>query len=151
MIALVTGASRGIGAAIAQRLASAGAVVAVSARSLDSTSPEYPGTLREVVATIEARGGRALAIQGDMANADSRLLVKETCPRELGPIEIPVNNAAYGPYRPFSEFRETDQRTFEMNLSAPGKLTSRIAYSGHFVREIGRPIRALDGGKFHAK
>ncbi|HEX7406760.1 MAG TPA: SDR family NAD(P)-dependent oxidoreductase, partial [Candidatus Binatia bacterium] len=100
-VALVTGASRGIGAAIAQRLASAGAVVAAVARSLDSHPPDLPGTLRETVATIEAQGGRAVAIQGDVLEARSRAQCVAQCQKELGPIDILVNNAAMGPYKSF--------------------------------------------------
>jgi 3-oxoacyl-[acyl-carrier protein] reductase len=67
-IALVTGASRGIGRALAQRLASEGATVVVTARSLD-TAGQYAGTLRETVALIEAAGGRALPLVADIENA----------------------------------------------------------------------------------
>ena len=70
-IAFVTGASRGIGAAIAERLAAAGAVVACAARSVDETTPKLPGTLRETVARITSRGGRAVAIQCDVLDAAS--------------------------------------------------------------------------------
>ncbi len=70
-VAIVTGASRGIGTAIAERLAAEGASVAVAARTLE-THPRLPGTLRETVATIEKRGGRALAVQTDLLDAASR-------------------------------------------------------------------------------
>ncbi len=70
-VALVTGASRGIGAAIALRLAAEGAAVAVTARTLDP-HPTLPGTLREVVDAVEAHGGSAVAIPADLADADDR-------------------------------------------------------------------------------
>jgi len=103
-VALVTGASRGIGAAIAQRLASAGAVVAAVARSLDSNPPDLPGTLRDTIARIEAQGGRAVAIRGDVLDARSRVEFVARCQEELGPIDILVNNAAVGPYKSFDSF-----------------------------------------------
>lgn len=119
-VALVTGASRGIGAAIAQRLAAAGAVVAAVARSLDTHPPDLPGTLRETVDTIAAHGGRAIAIQGDVVDAASRAAFVAECERQLGPLDILVNNAAIGPYRPCEKFSDRDyQRTFEANVRAP--------------------------------
>jgi NAD(P)-dependent dehydrogenase (short-subunit alcohol dehydrogenase family) len=119
-VAFVTGASRGIGAAIAERLAAAGAQVAAVARSLEEHPPEAPGTLRETVARIEARGGRAVAIQGDVLDARSRAAAVSRCRELLGPIEILVNNAAQGPYRPFEKFTEAHYRvTFEANVHAP--------------------------------
>jgi len=119
-VALVTGASRGIGAAIAQRLAAAGAVVAAVARSLDTHPPELPGTLRETVDTITAQGGRAIAIQGDVVDAASRAAFIAECEKQLGSIDILVNNAAIGPYRPFEKFSDRDfQLTYEANVRAP--------------------------------
>lgn len=119
-VALVTGASRGIGAAIAQRLAAAGAAVAVVARSLDRHPPDLPGTLLDTVATIEAQGGRALAVQGDVLDAAARAQCVARARAVLGPIDILVNNAAVGPYKSFESFTADDFRiTYEANVRAP--------------------------------
>jgi NAD(P)-dependent dehydrogenase (short-subunit alcohol dehydrogenase family) len=119
-VALVTGASRGIGAAIAERLAAEGALVAMSARSLDEAPKDMPGTLREMVTKLEARGGRAIAIQGDVGDSESRERMVRECERQLGPIDILVNNAACGPYKPFVAFTESDfLRTYGVNVYGP--------------------------------
>jgi citronellol/citronellal dehydrogenase len=126
-VALVTGASRGIGAAIAQRLHSAGAAVAAVARSLDSHPPDLPGTLRETVAAIEGLGGRAVAIQGDVMDAGSRAQVVARCTEALGPIDILVNNAVYGPQGAFESFSARDfELTFEANVRAPFHLCQLV-------------------------
>ena len=135
-VALVTGASRGIGAAIAERLASEGAAVALAARSLDTHPPDLPGTLLEMVEKIEKRGGRAIAIQGDAGQADSRANMVSECERQLGPIDILVPNAAYAPYRPFFDFSEDDFYTsYEMNVRAAFHLCQLVLPA---MRERGR-------------
>ncbi len=127
-VAFVTGASRGIGAAIAERLAAAGAHVAVVARSLEADRPHLPGTLRETAARIEARGGRSVAIRGDVLDAASRAAAVARCRELLGPIDILVNNAAQGPHRPFEKFTEKDFHvTFEANVRAPLELAQLVA------------------------
>ena len=98
-IALVTGASRGIGRALAQRLAVEGATVVVSARSLD-TAAEYTGTLRETVALIETAGGRALPLVADIENpADIETLVARTVAL-AGGLDILIHSGGTAKYAP---------------------------------------------------
>src|SRR5919197_5105108 len=108
-VALVTGASRGIGAAVALRLAQEGAAVAVTARTLEyhptlfgtlEDRPPLPGTLNDVVAALKTRGAKAVAIQADLTDPDARARVVPTVAATLGPIDILVNNAAAAFYAP---------------------------------------------------
>jgi NAD(P)-dependent dehydrogenase (short-subunit alcohol dehydrogenase family) len=124
----VTGASRGIGAAIAERLAAAGASVALAARSLDEPTRQRTGTLRDVVARIQARGGRAVAVRCDVLDPESCAAAVAACRAALGPVDILVNNAAMGPYRPFERLTPRDfQVTFDANLRAPLLLVQLVA------------------------
>jgi NAD(P)-dependent dehydrogenase (short-subunit alcohol dehydrogenase family) len=93
-VAIVTGASRGIGRAIATAFAGEGASVAVVARTETEWHPQLPGTIHEVVAEIEASGGRALAVAADLSNPDDVERIVPTVRAALGPIDILVNNAA---------------------------------------------------------
>src|SRR2546425_10413260 len=85
-VALVTGGSRSIGAAIAKRLAADGAAVAL-------TYSASPGKANEVVRSIEAAGGKALAIKGDRADTQAVRLAGGTTQRGFGAICIFVENA----------------------------------------------------------
>lgn len=125
-VAVVTGASRGIGAAIAERLAEAGAKVAVSARTLDPVD-KYEGSLSETVARIRAGGGTVVAVQADMAKAaDRKRLIDETV-SQLGPVDILVNNAAVTYYMPFTEFTDKRYRLmFEVQVRAPYELAQMV-------------------------
>jgi NAD(P)-dependent dehydrogenase (short-subunit alcohol dehydrogenase family) len=127
-VAFVTGASRGIGAAIAERLAAAGAAVAVTARSVDAHPPNLPGTLRDTALRIESRGGRAVPIHCDVFDADSCALAVARCREALGSVDILVNNAAAGPYRPFERLSLRDfEVTFSANVRAPLVLAQLVA------------------------
>jgi len=127
-VVLVTGASRGIGAGVAARCAAEGAAVAVTARTLDA-EPGAPlaGTLSETVAAIEARGGRALAVRCDLADADDRARVVPAVEAALGPVDVLVNNAAAAVYQPPSEIPLKRRRlTFELNVEAPVDLAQAV-------------------------
>jgi citronellol/citronellal dehydrogenase len=104
-VALVTGASRGLGAAIARRLASEGAVVACAARTLEPDA-RYPGTLNETVAQIAADGGKAQAFQADLSKTEDRHRLVSEVSGQLGPIDILVNNAAVTFLLPIDTFPE---------------------------------------------
>ncbi|MCB1015584.1 MAG: SDR family NAD(P)-dependent oxidoreductase [Acidimicrobiales bacterium] len=125
--ALVTGASRGIGASLAAELAAQGADVAVVARTLDA-HPTLPGSLRETTAAIEAQGRRAVAVVADLSDADERARIVPAASEGLGgPVEILVNNAAAAIYQPVAAFPLKRRRLiFEVNVHAPLDLAQAV-------------------------
>jgi 7-alpha-hydroxysteroid dehydrogenase len=99
--AIVTGASRGLGRAIALALAGEGAAVAVVGRTENVWNERLPGTIGETVADIEAAGGRAVAIRADLLDRDDIARLVDQARDVLGPITILINNAAFtAPGRP---------------------------------------------------
>ena len=98
-VAIVTGASRGIGRAVALGLARAGCAVVVAARSETSTE-KLPGTIHEVVREIEAAGGRALAVPCDVRDEAQIEAVAARTLERFGRIDVLVNNAGALWWRP---------------------------------------------------
>jgi len=127
-VALVTGASRGIGAGVAQRLAAEGASVAITARTMQAL-PDGPlqGDLGDTITLIEAAGARAFAVAADLSAADDRSRIVPAVEAALGPIDVLVNNAAAAMYLPNSEIPLKRRRlTFELNLHAPIDLAQAV-------------------------
>ncbi|MEU4584789.1 SDR family NAD(P)-dependent oxidoreductase, partial [Kitasatospora aureofaciens] len=94
--ALVTGGSRGIGAAVAKRLAAEGAAVALTYVRAEEQA-------RTVVKEIEAAGGRAVAIRADLVEPEAATRAVEETVRQLGGIDVLVNNAGFLTYGPLDE------------------------------------------------
>src|SRR5437660_1587332 len=124
-VALVTGASRGLGKAIAGRLAAEGAAVAITARTLDP-EPKYVGSLSETREGILAAGGKAVAIQADLSKPDDRDRLMADVTEQVGAPDILVNNAAVTFLRPLDEFPDKRARLMiELHILAPPPLTQR--------------------------
>jgi 3-oxoacyl-[acyl-carrier protein] reductase len=119
-IALVTGASRGIGKSIALALAAAGCHVAVNYR-------QQAAAALEVRASIEKAGRRAVAIQADVSVADEVDRLVALTERALGEVEILVNNAGIAETKPISEITLDDwERMLRVNLTSAFVVTQRV-------------------------
>jgi NAD(P)-dependent dehydrogenase (short-subunit alcohol dehydrogenase family) len=126
-VAIVTGASRGIGAATAERLAAEGAHVFVTARTLDGHD-RIAGTLRETVARCERHGARVAAHVADLADEESRATIVPAALERFGRVDVLVNNAAAAIYGPTLDYPLRRRRlTFEVNVHAPLDLAQAVA------------------------
>ena len=144
-VALVTGASRGIGEAIAVRLAMEGAGVVVSARTAEDGESRLPGTLGETVARIRAGGGRAAFVKADLAQASERERLIEEAEAAFGPIDILINNAAITYFAPVADFTEKRFKLMmEVQVYAPFHLAQLVlpgmkARGGGWIVNISSP------------
>ncbi|MDA1073870.1 MAG: SDR family NAD(P)-dependent oxidoreductase [Proteobacteria bacterium] len=105
-VAVITGASRGIGEAIALRFAMEGARVVVSARTVDQDDHYLPGTIKATAARITDAGGQALAVRADLSIAEDRHALISTAQDHFGSVDILVNNAAITYFIPVETFPE---------------------------------------------
>ncbi len=125
--ALVTGASRGIGAGIAERLAAEGADVVITARTLEKHD-HLAGSLVETSARLATYGTTVGMVVADLTNEEDRARIVPEAEEQLGgPVEILVNNAAAAIYMPMAAFPLKRRRLiFEANVHAPLDLAQAV-------------------------
>jgi len=136
-VAIVTGASRGIGQHIAQRFAAEGAAVALVARTVEPGASALPGSMTEVVEAIRAAGGVAAAIPADLTDPDDVETIVARAADALGPVDTLVNNAGvnfYGPALDIAPRRFS--LMFQMMVDAPFRLC-QLAVPGMVERGRG--------------
>jgi len=137
-VALVTGGSRGIGRAIAVSLAEAGASIAVNYR-------DKAAEARNVAETIRGAGGRAMAIGADVSQAAEVAAMMAAVERELGPVDVLINNAGIGLVRTVDDLTEDDfDRTIAVNLKSVFLCTQAVA-PGMRARKWGRIVNISSG------
>lgn len=118
-VALVTGAGRGIGRAIALMLAQSGCRVVLSART--------EAQLEEVRREIERAGGVATVVPGDLTQDEALEKLADESRRVYGPVDILINNAGWGRRAPVINIRAEDlDQTVRLNLRAPILLSKRL-------------------------
>ena len=138
-VAVITGASRGIGKAIALGLAQAGCAIVVAARSETSTE-KLPGTIHDVVREIEAVGGRALAVACDVRDESQIEALASRTLDTFGRIDILINNAGALWWRPLTE---TPAKRFDLVMGVNARaafLCCRAAIPSMKARRWGHII-----------
>ncbi|GAA1672463.1 oxidoreductase [Mycolicibacterium murale] len=144
-VAIVTGASRGLGRATALALAAEGAAVAVVARTEQVWDDRLPGTIGDTVHQIEAAGGRAVAIRADLLDRDDIPRLVEQARSALGPITVLVNNAAFtAPGRPGGAPRRTAVRAAAPRPDWPPFVGTPLpAFRRHFEIAVFAPYELM--------
>jgi 3-oxoacyl-[acyl-carrier protein] reductase len=131
-VALITGASRGIGFAIARRLGRMGARVSICGRD--------QARLDQSASSLRGENIETLAVQADVAHGDQISSLIQRTQQEFGPIDILVNSAGVGLFGPFHEFGETDwSRVIDTNLKSVF-LTCRAVAPDMIRRQTGHII-----------
>lgn len=129
-VAIVTGASRGIGSATAVRLAAEGARVALVARTEKAGESRLAGSLTDTANRIEALGGECVVITADLVDPAKRGHILPETLGHFGGVDILVNNAAWSRFQPARDQSDSHvRRCFEVNCFAPLELIQRCVPS----------------------
>ncbi len=144
-VALVTGASRGIGKEIARLFAAEGAHVACVARTLEEGSHPLEGSLATTIKEIHEAGGDAAPIGADISDFDECRRVVDETRKAYGPVNVLVNNAALTYFIPVVQFPENKwMRSFAVNFHAPYML-SRLVLEDMIAAKSGAIVNISSG------
>ncbi|MFO7776237.1 MAG: SDR family oxidoreductase [Candidatus Hydrogenedentota bacterium] len=131
-VVMITGAGRGIGRGLAEAFAKEGAHIVAVARSIPQ--------INETAEAVRAMGRRAVALPCDVTDSDAIKGVVETAEKDLGPIDILINNAGYAHFQSVAELpKEEWRRTLDVNLTGPF-LCIQAVLPGMMERQRGRII-----------
>ena len=148
-VAVVTGASRGIGEAIAKRYAMEGAKVVASARSVEEEDHYLPGTIKHTVDVINKAGGDAIAVRADLNEPEDRQNLIAQARETFGTVDILVNNAAVTYFIPVAEFPERRFRLMmDVQVWAPFEL-SQLVLPDMRERGAGWILNVSSGAAIH--
>jgi NAD(P)-dependent dehydrogenase (short-subunit alcohol dehydrogenase family) len=135
-VAIVTGASRGVGAAVAKALAAEGCLVACAARSTSNSPQRTPGTIDQTVREIVEAGGKAIAVPTNLAVEDEVVAMVERTVDHFGGVDILVNNAAVQFIGDLDIPKHRHEIVMNINSRAP-----MVA-----IREVAASMKQRDGG-----
>lgn len=148
-VAVVTGASRGIGSAIAYRYAQEGASVVVTARTMTDGDHVLEGGIVNVAQTINNAGGKAIAVRADLALEEHRINIIDEARSAFGEVDILVNNGAVTYYAPVHEFTEKRYRLMmEVQVYAAFHL-SQLVLPSMIERQQGRIVNVSSHAAIH--
>jgi len=144
-VAVVTGASRGIGQEIATLFAAEGAKVVCAARTLNEGDHQLAGSLNRTVEAIRAKGGEAAAVTADVSTEAGCLSLIEQARAAYGPIDVLVNNAALNYYIPTVDYPTNRWvRAFAVNVHGPFIL-SKTVLPGMIAKRAGAIVNISSG------